>query len=115
MTRPWLCIVQAISAMFVNDVDRIEPLLAPPNKPFILMIALIYTRTGMDTSPVCVLLLLMSTTMCPIRSRWPTWHWNIYRPDDASTRTFAKYMLGRAYFLCGDFSEGDCNPDRKCA
>jgi len=27
LTRPWLCIMQAMSAMFLNDVDRIEPFL----------------------------------------------------------------------------------------
>jgi LuxR family maltose regulon positive regulatory protein len=104
-TRPWLCIVQAMSAMFLNDVDRIEPLLTaaeqairPDDRP-----DLHKTWQG----HIACLRAFVADVHNDVPHAIEMAHLALgcLTPDDAATRAFAQYMLGRAYYIRGDFPE----------
>jgi LuxR family maltose regulon positive regulatory protein len=106
LNRPWLCIAQAWSLMFTNESDQSEPLLRaaerniPPDTPTEL-------QNDLRGQIACL---------------WAGFFANIYDETqrtiemarqaltylslaDAVNRTYAKYLLGRMYFLRGDFSQ----------
>jgi LuxR family maltose regulon positive regulatory protein len=105
MKRPWLCIMQAISAMFSNDVERIEPFLSaaeqaihPDERP-----DLHKTWQG----HIACLRAFVADVHNDVPGTIEMAHLALecLQPDDPATCVFAKYMLGRAYYICGDFSE----------
>jgi len=108
MTRPWLCIMQAISAMFVNDVDRIEPFLSAAEQA-------IHPDDRPDLHKIwhghiaCLRAFVADVhNDVPHTIEMAKLALECLQPEDADARAtcaFAKYMLGRAYYLCGDFSE----------
>jgi LuxR family maltose regulon positive regulatory protein len=105
MTRPWLCIIQAMSAMFINDVNKIEPFLQaaeqaihPGFRP-----DLVINWKGHIASMRAFVADIHNDVPKTIEMAQQALE--CLRPDYAATRTFAKYMLGRAYFICGDFSQ----------
>ena len=107
LSHPWLCIVQAYSAVFTNEVEKIGPLLEaaeqaipPENHPELLNswrgnIASLRAFAADNHNDVPQTILMAEQALEYLRS------------DDSATRTFAKYMLGRAYFLSGDFSHAE--------
>jgi len=105
LTRPWLCIMQATSAMFLNDVDKIEPFLKAAEQAI-----------HQDDRPD--LIKTWQGHIACLRAYVADVHNDVPRtiemahlalsclqPDDHATQAFAKYLLGRAYYLCGDFSK----------
>lgn len=105
LTRPWLCIMQAMSAMFLNDVDKIEPFLKateqaihPDDRP-----DLHKTWQG----HIACLRAYIADVHNDVPRTIEMAHRALrcLQPDDPATQAFAKYLLGRAYYLCGDFSK----------
>lgn len=104
--RPWLCIAQAWSLMFTTEMDQCEPLLQsaerniPPEMPaqmqnelrghlaclWAAFYALIY-----DESQRTIEMARQALTYLP--------------ESESVVRTFATYLVGRTYFLYGDFSQ----------
>jgi len=105
LTQPWLIIVQAWSAMFINDVEKIEPLLAaaeqaihPVDRPD--------RHANLKGHIACLRAFIADVhndVPRTIEMAHQAMEW--LPPTDASTRTFAKHMLGRAFFIRGDFSQ----------
>ena len=105
LTRPWLCIMQAMSAMFLNDVDKIEPFLKaaeqaihPDDRPDMhktwqghIACLRAYVADVHNDVPRTIEMTHIALSCL--------------QPDDHATRAFAKYLLGRAYYMCGDFSK----------
>jgi LuxR family maltose regulon positive regulatory protein len=102
-THAWLCIAQAWSALFTNDVDRIEPLLQTAElnihqdgQPFLqnawrghitclrAFVADMYAETAGAIEMAHLAL-------------------DVYRLENPAHRAFAGYLLGRAYFIEGNF------------
>jgi len=105
LTSPWLCIMQAMSAMFLNDVDRIEPFLKageeamdPDDRPDLHKtwqghIACLRAYSADVHNDVPRTIEMANLALGCLRS------------DDIATRVFAKYLLGRAYYISGNFLE----------
>jgi LuxR family maltose regulon positive regulatory protein len=105
LTRPWLCLTRAWSAMFLNDVQKIEPFLAaaeqhfspedPPalRRTWVGHIACLraFIASVHDDAAATMSLALSALENLPL--------------EDAANRTFAKYMCGRAHYTGGDFSQ----------
>ena len=104
-THPWLCIAQAWSALFTNDVERIEPL---------LQVAEVNIR--IDDPPVlqnawrghiaCLRAFVAdmhSDTAGAIEMAHLAL--DVYRLENPAHRAFAKYLLGRAYFIQGSSAQ----------
>ncbi len=102
-THPWLSIAQAWSALFTNDVDRIEPILqiAEQNirqddqpasqdawRGHIACLRAFVADMHADTAGAIDMARLAL---------------DVYRLGNPAHRAFAKYLLGRAYFIQGDF------------
>ena len=106
LSRPWLCIAQAWSLMFTNKMDQAEPLLQaaerniPPETPTELqnewrgqiacLRASIFADLCDETQRSIDLARLALAELSPA---------NIVH------RTYAKFLLGRMYFLRADFSQ----------
>ncbi|HTP07587.1 MAG TPA: LuxR C-terminal-related transcriptional regulator [Anaerolineae bacterium] len=102
-TCPWLCIAQAWSALFTSDAARIEPLLQSAEQnirrdddPVLqktwrghiaCLRAFVADVQGDITGTIAMAQLALVS----------------YRLEDSAHRAFARYMLGRAYFIQGDF------------
>jgi LuxR family maltose regulon positive regulatory protein len=107
LSRPWLCITQAYSAVFTNEVEKIEHLLEaaeksihPEDRPELIKdwkgnIACLRAFVADNHNDVGHTIDKAEQALEYLRS------------DDSAARTFAKYMLGRAYFISGDFSQAE--------
>jgi len=105
LTRPWLCIAQAMSAMFCNDVDGIEPLLIAAERAIQLD-----DRNDLHNAwkgYIASLKAFVSNVNSDVPGTIENAQMALecLRPVDAVTRSFAKYMLGRAYYINGNLTE----------
>jgi LuxR family transcriptional regulator, maltose regulon positive regulatory protein len=104
-SHPWLCIVQATSAMFLNDVEKIEPLLQTAEK------AIQCQECSASTDQWKGQIANLRAFVADVHNDIPgtiqmvEQALKFLQPEDAATRTYAKYLLGRAYFLSGVFSK----------
>jgi LuxR family maltose regulon positive regulatory protein len=102
--HPWLCITQAWSALFTNDVERIEPSLQIAEQ-----------NIHQDDPPV--LQNAKRTYRC-LRAFVADMHsdtagaiemahlaLDVYRLENPAHRAFAKYLLGRACFIQGSSAQ----------
>jgi len=105
LAHPWLPIAQAWSAMSANDVGKIEPLLEiaesaiqPGDRPDL---------QGAWKGHIACLRAFVADVQGDVPHTIEMAHQALesLEPDDAPTRAFAKYTLGRAYFICGDLSQ----------
>jgi LuxR family maltose regulon positive regulatory protein len=104
-TRPWLCITQAWSCMFLNAPDGIEPLLKlaeqairPDDRPDLQK-----TWRG---HVACLRAFVADVHGDGPRTiEMAELALECLRADDAAQRTFANYMLGRAHLLAGNLPQ----------
>ena len=104
-THPWLCIAQAWSAQFTNEAARIEPFLQTAERN-------IYPETPPGLRDVWLgHIACLRAFVAEIQGDIKTTLHMANRAlqslpqEDPAIRTYAKYMLGRACFLRGDFSQ----------
>ena len=105
LTRPWLCIAQAMSTMFRNDVEGIEPLLAAAEQAIHPDDRSDLHRTWRGYIASLRAFVADVHNDVPHTIEKAQLALECLRPIDAATRSFAIYMLGRAYFICGNFSK----------
>ncbi len=105
LTRPWLRIAQAWSAMFTNDVEKIEPLVEAAEQN-------IHPEDPLELQKswkghIACLRAYIADVHSDVPRTIEMYHQALdcLRPDDAAPRTFAEYMLGRAYFIRGEFPQ----------
>jgi LuxR family maltose regulon positive regulatory protein len=104
-SRPWLCIVQATSAMFINDVEKIEPLLRTAELAIKRQDRQeLYNHWKGQIANLRAFVFDVKNNV-PGTIEMVHQALEFLDPEDPATRTYAKYLLGRAYFICGDFTQ----------
>jgi LuxR family maltose regulon positive regulatory protein len=103
--RPRLCIAQAISAMFRNEVDRIEPLLRAAEQAMHLEDRPDLQKTWRGSIACLRAFVADVHNDVPHAIEMAQLSLECLRPEDTAIRVYAKYMLSRAYYICGDFSQ----------
>jgi ATP-dependent transcriptional regulator len=104
-THPWLCIAQAWSALFTNDVERIEPLLQTAEQ-----------NIHQDDQPIlqdawrghiACLRAFVADMHADTAGAIEMAHsaLDVYQLENPAHRAFAKYLLGRAYFIQGSLPQ----------
>ncbi len=102
-THPWLSIAQAWSALFTNDVNHIEPFLQVAEQ-----------NIHQDDRPalqnawrghIACLRAFVADMHADAAGAIDMAHLalNVYQLENPAHRAFAKYLLGRAYFIQGNF------------